>query len=66
MKVLIIDLQSEIIEEQPLENPLDGGRLLNAQLANRWIDPQCDPLGPDNALILSSGPLAGKNVSTGP
>ncbi len=65
MKVLIIDLQSEIIEEQPLENPLDGGRLLNAQLANRWIDPQCDPLGPDNALILSSGPLAGKNVSTG-
>jgi aldehyde:ferredoxin oxidoreductase len=65
MKVLIIDLQSEHTEEQPLENPLSGGRLLIAQLANRWIDPGTEPLGPDNALILSCGALAGKNISTG-
>lgn len=64
MKVLIVDLKSEGMEEYPLENPFAGGRLINAQLANKWINPKADPLGPENALILSCGPLAGKNVST--
>ncbi len=65
MKTLIIDLQSENTEDHPLENPLSGGRLLTARLANQWINPGADPLGPDNVLILACGPLAGKNVSTG-
>jgi aldehyde:ferredoxin oxidoreductase len=64
MKILVVNLQTESTDEELLENPLSGGRLLIAQLANRWINPTVEPLGPDNALILTCSPLAGKNVST--
>jgi len=38
-------------------------------LATRYlvdeIDPKCDPLGPDNKLIMTTGPLTGTMASTG-
>jgi len=40
-----------------------GGRLLTAEILTREADPGCDPLGPDNPLILAAGPLAGWGIS---
>ena len=36
-----------------------GGRGLNAWLLQRYFAPGCDPLGPDNPLIVSRGLLTG-------
>jgi len=48
---------------EPLADPLSGGRLLTAEILAREVDPGCDPLGPDNHLVLAAGPLAGWGVS---
>ncbi len=48
---------------EPLADPLLGGRLLTAEILTREADPGCDPLGPDNPLVLACGPLAGWGVS---
>ncbi|MBI2878046.1 MAG: 4Fe-4S binding protein [Candidatus Tectomicrobia bacterium] len=36
-----------------------GGRGINLRLLYREVEPGADPLGPENALILGVGPLAG-------
>jgi aldehyde:ferredoxin oxidoreductase len=46
-----------------LRDPVTGGRLLTAQILCAEVDPGCDPLGPENELILATGPLAGWGVS---
>jgi aldehyde:ferredoxin oxidoreductase len=65
MKTMIIDLNTGQVNERPLEDPLAGGRLLSGQLVTEFADPKTDPLGPENALVFTSGPLAGRRVSTG-
>ncbi|MBZ4688597.1 MAG: Aldehyde ferredoxin oxidoreductase [Clostridiales bacterium] len=63
LKVLDIDLSSGKIEKKPLpeeiaENML-GGRGFVSWLHYFNIDPEADPLGPDNALIFATGPFTG-------
>lgn len=41
-----------------------GNRGLIARVMTDEVDPQCDPLGPDNKLIICSGILAGTSVTT--
>lgn len=65
MKMLYFDLSSEAITEKHLDDPLVGGRLLTGQLVTELVDPQTDPMGPMNALVFATGPLAGKRTSTG-
>lgn len=65
MKILCIDLQTEMSEEKNLTDPLIGGRLLTSQLISELVDPQTDPLGVGNALVFAAGPLSGKRTSTG-
>ncbi|MBC8507367.1 MAG: aldehyde ferredoxin oxidoreductase [Anaerolineales bacterium] len=65
MKILYIDLQTEMSEEKKLADPLVGGRLLTSQLVTELVDPQTDPLGVGNALVFAAGPLSGKRISTG-
>ena len=36
-----------------------GGRAANSKRLYEEIDPECDPLGPDNMLIFGVGPLTG-------
>jgi aldehyde:ferredoxin oxidoreductase len=36
-----------------------GGRGLGVKVFTDEVDPQTDPLSPDNKLILASGPLVG-------
>ncbi len=65
MKILKINLQNNEFVEQPLADPLAGGRLLTTQIVSDLVDPHADPLGPVNCLVFAAGPLAGKRVSTG-
>ncbi len=61
--ILRIDLSRKtyIIEELDKSWVRDviGGRAANSKRLYEEIDPECDPLGPDNILILGVGPLTG-------
>jgi len=46
------------------EYKLLGGRGLIAQFLIDEVNPKCDPLGPENKLIITTGVFAGTNVST--
>lgn len=40
-----------------------GGRALTSTLLAKEIDPKCNPLGPDNKLVVAAGILAGTNAA---
>jgi len=67
-KMVTIDLTNkkikyENIEENLLKQYL-GGRGLNAKLLYDMTKADTDPLGPDNPLIFSTGPLTGSLIPT--
>jgi len=39
-----------------------GGRALTSSIVAREVPPECDPLGPDNKLVIASGLLSGTNA----
>ena len=41
-----------------------GGRGLVAKIMTDEVDPKCDPLGPENKLIIATGIFAGTTIST--
>jgi aldehyde:ferredoxin oxidoreductase len=63
MKIVRIDVNSNkiIYEEITRESKylLLGGRGLTSQIVHDEVPPNCDPLGPENKLILANGTLAG-------
>jgi len=65
--VLRVDLTREKITKQPLDKEVAakfiGGRGLNSKVLFDEVKPGIDPLGPENVLCLSSGPLTGTSVS---
>ncbi len=65
MKILVVDLTNNKTTLRPLTDELAGGRLLTGQLVSEFVDPQSEPLSPDNALVLASGLLSNRRVSTG-
>ena len=67
-KILEVDLSKGQVEAFPLD-PEDlarylGGRGLGARILYDRIDPTCDPLGPDNAIVIATSPLIGTNAPT--
>ncbi len=62
-RILHVDLSREAVWEEPLAGHLIskflGGRGINAALLWDCTEPGKDPLGPENALIFGTGPLAG-------
>ena len=46
------------IEPYPRDWNLLGGRSLSARILNTECDPTCDPLGPDNVLVLAPGVIS--------
>jgi aldehyde:ferredoxin oxidoreductase len=62
-KIAYIDLNSGEIDIQPIpkewRRKFLGGRGLNAYLFFKQISPGCDPLGPSNTVVISSGLLSG-------
>ncbi|HEX9118063.1 MAG TPA: aldehyde ferredoxin oxidoreductase N-terminal domain-containing protein, partial [Anaerolineae bacterium] len=61
--ILRVNLTTRAVKREPLDPRLArlyiGGRGLGARYLTDEVDPQVDPLGPDNKLIFASGPLTG-------
>ncbi len=68
-KVLRVNLTEGSISNEPLNmewaNDYLGQRGLATKYLTEEIDPNCDALGPDNKLIMTTGPLTGTMASTG-
>ena len=68
-KILRVDLTSGSIQSEPLNMEWAQEYLGQRGLATRYlveeIDPRCDALGPDNKMIMATGPLTGTMASTG-
>lgn len=68
-KVLRINLTDGSIKQEPLNMEWARDYLGQRGLATKYlteeIDPKCDPLGPDNKFIMTTGPLTGTMSSTG-
>ena len=68
-KVLRVDLTAGTCTSEPLNMEWAQNYLGQRGLATKYlveeIDPKTDPLGPDNKLIMATGPLTGTCASTG-
>lgn len=66
MRILRVDLNRRSWRYQDLaaEDALLGGRGLTAAVLNQEVPAECDPLGPQNHLILACGALAGLSISS--
>lgn len=68
-KILRVNLTKGTITSEPLNiewaQDYLGQRGLATKYLTEEIDPKCDPLGPDNKLIMITGPLTGTMASTG-
>jgi aldehyde:ferredoxin oxidoreductase len=68
-KILEIDLTTHSWRDDEIEKSILsrflGGRGLGAYLLWRAMTPKSDPLGPDNKLIFTTGPLTGTPFPTG-
>lgn len=56
--------QTVAVEPYPEEWKLLGGRALSARVLLEECDAGCDPLGPDNVLVVAPGVLAGSAAPT--
>ncbi len=65
-RIIYVDMtnQTVSIEDFPDEWKLLGGRGLSAKILTKECDPACDPLGPDNVLVLAPGLLSGTSAPT--
>lgn len=67
--ILRVNLQTGQIINESLSTQIIkdfiGARGLGIYYLLNEVDPCCDPLGPDNKLIMSTGPLTGTKAPTG-
>ncbi len=65
-RLIYVDMtdQSVSIESFPEQWKLLGGRALSAKILLEQCDPSCDPLGPDNVLVMAPGLLSGTTAPT--
>ncbi len=65
-RIIRIDMTglSVSIEDYPADWKYLGGRSLSARILLNECDPLCDPLGPDNILVLAPGILSGTSAPT--
>ncbi|MHB8156842.1 MAG: aldehyde ferredoxin oxidoreductase family protein [Desulfocucumaceae bacterium] len=67
-KILDIDLMAGTAITRDISEELArrylGGIGFNAQILYRELTPGTDPLGPDNILVFSTGPLVGTTIPT--
>lgn len=66
--VLKVDLSQRRIETRSLPGEVFqgalGGRGLGTRLFWDEVDPGCDPLGPENVLVIATSPLTGLSIPT--
>ena len=65
-RILRVDMtnQTASFEAFPADWKLLGGRALSAQILLNECDPKCDPLGPDNVLVMAPGVVSGTSAPT--
>jgi len=56
--------QTATFDDFPAEWKLLGGRALSAKILVNECDPKCDPLGPDNVLVMAPGVMSGTAAPT--
>jgi aldehyde:ferredoxin oxidoreductase len=56
--------QTVSIDPYPEDWKLFGGRSLSARILLEECDPSCDPLGPDNVLVMAPGVVSGTAAPT--
>lgn len=65
-KALRVNLSSGVITDEDIEQKIlaawIGGRGLGTWIVAREVPPRCNPLGVENKLVFSAGPLAGVRV----
>lgn len=68
-KVLRVDLTRGELKEENLDPKVArdyiGGRGLGIYYMNKEVDPRCDPLSPENLMVMATGPLTGTTAPTG-
>ncbi len=68
-KVLRVNLTEGTCTAEPLNmewaNDYLGQRGLASKYLSSEVDPKCDPLSPENKMIMATGPLTGTMASTG-
>jgi aldehyde:ferredoxin oxidoreductase len=68
-KILRVDLSRGTITAEKLDprvaRDFIGGRGFGIYYLRKEVDPQCDPLGPQNKIIMAAGPLTGTAAPTG-
>lgn len=65
-RMIYVDMTSQTVTLKPFPAKwqLLGGRGLSAKILLDECDPKCDPLGPDNVLVLAPGVLSGTAAPT--
>ena len=65
-QILRVDMtnQTASFEAFPADWKLLGGRALSAKILLDECDPKCDPLGPDNVLVMAPGVVSGTSAPT--
>ena len=65
-RMIRVDMTHQTAEIVPFPDDwkLLGGRALSARILLEECDPNCDPLGPDNLLVMAPGVLSGTSVPT--
>jgi len=65
-QLIRVDMSDQTVSIEPYPDAWKflGGRALSARILLEECDPECDPLGPDNVLVLAPGVLAGTAAPT--
>ena len=65
-RLLRVDMTNQTVSVDPFPEDwkLLGGRALSARILLEECDPACDPLGPDNVLVMAPGVLSGTSAPT--
>jgi len=65
-QLIRVDMTDQTVSIEPYPDAwkLLGGRALSSRILLEECDPECDPLGPDNVLVLAPGVLAGTAAPT--
>ena len=65
-QLIRVDMSDHTVSIEPYPDAWKflGGRALSARILLEECDPECDPLGPDNVLVLAPGVLAGTAAPT--
>ncbi len=65
-RLIRVDMSKQTVSIEPFPEEWKrlGGRALSARILLSECDPTCDPLGPDNVLVMAPGVLAGTAAPT--